>query len=134
MSLAALAVMSLGACSASVDEGTKPSVAQSTESVVTSFAPGNYEATGIYQSPGGIQEIVVRMELDEDGTVVDVEVEPQARIGNAAEFQNKFAGGIKKQVVGIPVTELDVSRVSGSSLTSGGFNAAVDKIIEEAAQ
>ena len=41
--------------------------------------------------------------------------------------------GISEEVVGKALDDLNVSRVAGSSLTSGGFNAAVDDIKEQAA-
>lgn len=52
--------------------------------------------------------------------------------GTSAEFQEKFAYGIDALVVGKSIDELDVSKVSGSSLTSGGFNNAIDQIKSEA--
>lgn len=137
IAFAALAVISLGACGSPSETDTlgaqRPGTVRQSPAP-TQFEAGNYEATGLYQSPGGVQEVLVRMELDEEGTVVEVEVEPQARVGNAAQFQQQFARGIRAKVVGVPITDLDVTRVSGSSLTSGGFNAAVEKIIEEAAR
>jgi hypothetical protein len=51
---------------------------------------------------------------------------------NTKKFQGQFAGGIAAQVVGRNIDELSVSKVAGSSLTSGGFNQAVEKIRAEA--
>ena len=70
--------------------------------------------------------------LDEKGIVTKLEVDPKAETGNSVQFQGKFASGIRAEVVGKPITELDVDKVSGSSLTSKGFNQAVAKIIEKA--
>jgi len=53
--------------------------------------------------------------------------DPQAK-----GFQEKFASGIADAIVGKDIDTLDVSRVAGSSLTSGGFNEAVDVIKAEA--
>ena len=75
----------------------------------------------------------VEVTLDEAGTISAVEVTPQADGGNSEQFQEKFAGGIADVVVGKKITELDVSKVSGSSLTSGGFNAAIAEITADAA-
>ena len=41
--------------------------------------------------------------------------------------------GIADEVVGVALDDLNVSRVAGSSLTSGGFNQAVESIKEQAA-
>ena len=48
------------------------------------------------------------------------------------KFQGEFIDGVNAIVVGKPIDELQVSKVSGSSLTSGGFNAAIDQIKKEA--
>jgi len=68
----------------------------------------------------------------EGDTVTAVTVTPTATDHQAAGFQQQFAEGIAAEVVGKDIDSLDVSRVAGSSLTSGGFNAAVDTIKAEA--
>ncbi len=59
-------------------------------------------------------------------------VDPEATDDQALQFQTRFADGIADEVVGKKIDELDVSKVSGSSLTSGGFNAAIEDIISQA--
>lgn len=98
----------------------------------TAFSPGDYEATGSYQTPGGVQSVDVEVTLEADGTIVDVDVDGNAEGGNSEQFQDKFESGIEAQVEGRKITELEVDKVSGSSLTSGGFNDAIAHIIEEA--
>ena len=70
--------------------------------------------------------------LDADGTITEVEVEPKAQTGNSVQFQDKFASGISSEVVGKSIAELNVDKVSGSSLTGGGFNRAIEDIVKEA--
>ena len=113
---------------ASEDAGS----AAPSQSADGAFAPGEYDAEGSYQTPAGTQSVEVEMTLDAAGTIAAVDVEPQADGGNSAMFQKKFAGGISDVVVGKNITDLDVSKVAGSSLTSGGFNAAVEDIVEQA--
>lgn len=96
------------------------------------YADGTYEADGSYQSPNGTETISVEVTL-EDNIVTDVTVTPQADGGNSEKFQTQFAGGIADEVVGEDIDSLEVSRVAGSSLTSGGFNDAIDQIKSEAA-
>jgi len=97
------------------------------------FAAGEYEATGTYTSPDGrTQSIEVEVELAADGTITDLDADGQAESGNSEQFQGKFESGIDQQVVGRKITELDVDKVSGSSLTSGGFNDAIEQIIGQA--
>src|SRR3712207_8172197 len=59
--------------------------------------------------------------------VTAVTVTPHATSGNSKQYQTQFASGIAGEVVGKDIAELDVSRVAGSSLTSGGFNDALDR-------
>lgn len=97
------------------------------------YADGTYTASGAYQTPETREEITVTLTL-EDGIVTEVEVtgNPQAR--ETHQFQGEFIGGIADEVVAKPIDELSVYRVAGSSLTSGGFNLAVEAIKEQAAQ
>ena len=97
-----------------------------------SYTDGTYTAEGSYQTPETVEQISVTLTL-EDGVVTDVEVtgDPQAR--ETEQYQGQFIAGIAEEVEGRPIDELDVSRVAGSSLTSGGFNAAVEDIKDQAA-
>ena len=61
-----------------------------------------------------------------------VTVTPHATEGNQKKFQTQFAGGIADVVLGKDIDELSVSRVGGSSLTSSGFNDALEAIKSEA--
>ncbi|GAB3532562.1 hypothetical protein GCM10027403_05100 [Arthrobacter tecti] len=97
------------------------------------FADGTYTATGSYQTPGGEESIEVTVTL-ESGAVADVSTEPMPSNPTTEQYQGKFSSGIKDEIVGTPIDELNVSKVSGSSLTSGGFKEAIDQIKGEAAQ
>jgi hypothetical protein len=57
--------------------------------------------------------------------------DPQAR--ESQDYQSQFIGGIADAVVGKDIDQISVSRVAGSSLTSGGFNDAIETIKSEAA-
>ncbi|UPL13183.1 FMN-binding protein [Microbacterium galbinum] len=98
----------------------------------SSYADGTYTAEGSYQTPESVETISVTLTLA-DGVVTDVEVtgDPQAR--ETEQYQGAFIDGISEEVEGKALDDLNVSRVAGSSLTSGGFNAAVDDIKEQAA-
>lgn len=120
--------------SSQVSESTTDSTTTDTAdtSGVDTYTAGTYDAEGNYSTPGGEQSVAVEVTIEADGTMTDVEVTPQAESGNSAEFQEEFADGIADQVVGKKIDELDVSKVAGSSLTSGGFNAAIEEILAEA--
>lgn len=92
---------------------------------------GTYSATGSYVSPGGRESVEVTLTLKE-GIVADVSVVSLARNPNSVEYQGKFISGIANEVVGKSVLSLNVSKVSGSSLTSTGFNRAVAEIVSQA--
>lgn len=119
--------------SGSSSESTTDAAEDTSSDVATTYTAGDYTAEGSYQTPGGQQSVEVEVTLAEDGTISAVTVTPQADGGNSEQFQKKFAGGIADEVVGTKIDDLDVSKVSGSSLTSGGFNAAIDEIKDEAA-
>lgn len=96
------------------------------------YADGSYTADGSYQTPETVEKISVTLTIA-DGLVTEVEVEgdPQAR--ESEQYQGQFIDGISDEVVGKSLDDIEVSRVAGSSLTSGGFNEAVESIKEQAA-
>lgn len=131
----------LAGCSGSTDAATDDTTtssdtsSDSTSSDTTTsgtYTDGTYTAEGSYQTPETVETISVTMTL-EDGIVTEVEVtgDPQAR--ETEQYQGQFIAGIADEVVGQSIDDLDVDRVAGSSLTSGGFNEAVEDIKEQAA-
>ena len=96
-----------------------------------SYKDGSYSADGNYVSPNGTETVGVTLTLA-GGAVSDVQITQHPSNPNTRKFQGEFAGGIQSQVVGKGLDEIKVSKVAGSSLTSGGFNQAVEKIKSEA--
>lgn len=97
----------------------------------TSYTDGTYTAEGSYISPAGEETVTVEVTLADD-IVTAVTVAPGADDPQARGFQDRFAGGISEQVVGKDIDTLDVTRVAGSSLTSGGFADALAAIKADA--
>lgn len=97
----------------------------------TGYKDGIYSADGNYVSPNGTETVGVKLTLA-GGAVSDVQITPHPSNPNTKKFQGEFAGGIKSQIVGKKLDEIKVSKVAGSSLTSGGFNQAVEKIKADA--
>ncbi|MEZ2370783.1 hypothetical protein [Arthrobacter sp. RCC_34] len=95
------------------------------------YKDGTYSADGHYTSPNGEETVGVTLTLA-SGKISDVKIATHPTSANTQLFQNRFAGGIKDLVVGKSIDQLDVSRVAGSSLTSGGFNDAVEAIKKQA--
>lgn len=112
--------------------GAGGSSSDDTADTSAAYADGTYDAEGSYQSPGGTESVGVELTLEGD-VVTAVTVTPQAEGGNAVKFQEQFASGIADEVVGKDIDTLNVTRVAGSSLTSGGFNDALDQIKADAA-
>jgi uncharacterized protein with FMN-binding domain len=97
----------------------------------TTYKDGTYTALGDYTSPGGAEQIKVTVTLKDDiitdATVVSLATRPETKLN-----QNKFISGFKAQVIGKKITDVVLSKVSGSSLTPGGWNNAISKIEAQA--
>jgi uncharacterized protein with FMN-binding domain len=103
------------------------SVTPDTQATSGSFKDGNYTATGNYVSPGGHESITIKITL-KDGVVTDTSAVSGANDSDARDFQSQFIGGYKKLVVGKKIDSIRLTHVSGSSLTSQGFNDAIGQI------
>ncbi|CEA08579.1 hypothetical protein BN1051_01934 [Arthrobacter saudimassiliensis] len=137
--LAVAAGLSLiGAAGCAADEAAPeapaagPSSAGKTAAPSGTYADGGYAAEGSYIPPSGTAEQVdVELTL-EDGTVTALEVATSGTNPTSARYQQEFTDNIQDQVVGRNIDELDVGKVAGSSLTSRGFNEALERIKTEA--
>ena len=98
----------------------------------SAYKDGEYQAEGEYTSPGGKETVGVSLTLAGD-KVTAVTVTPESTNPNGKKYQGEFADGIAAEVVGKSLDDLKVSKVAGSSLTSGGFNDAVEQIKADAA-
>jgi uncharacterized protein with FMN-binding domain len=116
----------LAGCSASTDTS-----AGTADGVKGPYTDGTYTATGGYVSPNGPETIDVSITLKDD-VITAVEVIPNPDNANTEKYQGLFAAGISDVVVGKDIDAISVSKVSGSSLTSGGFNEAVAEIKADA--
>jgi len=114
---------------AATDGTTAPTDTDAT--VTSSYKDGTYSATGSYSSPGGRESIELTVTIV-DGVITSTSLVENAKSGEAKGYQDDFAAGYKSLVVGKNVDEVSLSRVAGSSLTSNGFNAALDQIKSDA--
>lgn len=114
-----------------------PATAESTGATgsaapASTYADGSYTADGTYVDGGGVAETVtVTLTLQGD-VVTAVDVTGDAKSPQSRQYQQAFIGGISDEVVGKDIDTLAVSRVAGSSLTSGGFNEALETIKADA--
>ena len=93
---------------------------------------GTYTAEGSYQAPSGTESVDVTITLKGD-VISSVEVVGNATDPQAKQHQGEFIAGISDVVVGKDIDTIKVDKVGGSSLTSGGFNKAVEEIKADAA-
>lgn len=118
--------------SGSETSGASPSGAGEAGAAASTYTDGTYTASGSYQTPESVETVSVTISLEGDViTAVEVTGDPQAR--ESQQYQQQFIGGIADEVVGKSLDEVSVSRVAGSSLTSTGFNEALETIKSEAA-
>ncbi len=116
---------------ASVSPSTSPSTSTEATASASEFKDGTYSADGSYQTPGGRESIGVTVTL-KSGVITYATVEQHATAGEAEEYQSKFAGAFRSQVVGKKIDEVSLSRIAGSSLTPNGFNNAITEIESKA--
>lgn len=94
------------------------------------YTDGEYQIEGLYS--GGKKSIIVKMKLKND-TIDQVEVTPNTpNIKISFGLQKKFAEAVPEAVVGRPIDEVHLDKLAGSSLTTKGFNDALEKIKSEA--
>lgn len=135
ISLATVAVANLKDQTAqdtlSSDTTTVPTPAAS-DGTPSNLKNGTYTAEGTYSTPGGTESIGLTVTLN-NGIIEDVSLNQLASGGDTAIYQAKFASGYKPLVQGKKIDEVKLDRVSGSSLTSDGFNRALESVKRDAA-
>ncbi len=78
-----------------------------------------------YTSPAGPESMEMSISLDTD-RITAISVIPQATDPKSIRWQTAFAGGVADQVIGKTIAEVaDLDVISGASLTTGGFKAAL---------
>ena len=95
------------------------------------YRNGTYQVVGNYISPGGPESIGVTLVLEGD-KVADATVVSNATLPASKMMQEDFIANFKAQVIGMDLSTLNLTKVSGSSLTPKGFNDAVAEIKTQA--
>ncbi|MDI6944112.1 FMN-binding protein [Microbacterium barkeri] len=132
VALAGCGAVTVGATADDETATTDASSGQATDSGTVAYADGTYTAEGSYQTPETVETVSVTVTIEDDVvTAVEVTGDPQA--AESRQYQSQFIAGIADEVVGVALDDLAVDRVAGSSLTSGGFNAAIEQIKQDAA-
>lgn len=102
-----------------------------TETVAADFQDGMYQVEGMYISPGGPRTINVALQL-ENGVITSSEFEGLATDPTSQRFQKEFGDNYQPMVVGKKINEIQLTKVSGSSLTPKGFMDALEKVKSQA--
>jgi hypothetical protein len=68
----------------------------------------------------------------QNGVITGTSATGGANDPEASQYQSQFISGYKSLVVGKSIDSVSLSRVSGSSLTSQGFNNALQQIKNQA--
>jgi hypothetical protein len=95
------------------------------------YIDGVYNAIGKYKTPAGPDEIAVAITL-EDGVITAATVTGDSPNPVSSKFIKQFIAGYKVQVVGKNIDAVNLTTVSGSSLTPFGFKAALDQVKKDA--
>ena len=120
-----------GASTPAASSGTASSGAPATGG---EYQNGEYTATGSYIPPSNTKEEVTVSLTLADGVVTGLEVSTSGNHPTSKRYQAEFTGGVQQEVVGKPLDEVKVDKIASSSLTSSGFNKALDEIKSEAAR
>lgn len=112
---------------AMVNESPSPEAIQEAQA----YRDGTYTVVGEYTSPGGAEELGVEVTLV-NSIITEVDVEVKAERPISVKMQEDFAANYETMVVGKPIDEVNLGKVSGSSLTPNGFNDALQKVKAEA--
>lgn len=110
-------------------EGDESTMEDSSEP--QSYNDGSYTATGTYSYHSGTESIEVTLTL-ESGVITEAQVVSQAVAPTSKTMQADFIANYESEVIGKNIDEVNVGKVSGSSLTGIGFNAAVEDIKTQA--
>lgn len=91
------------------------------------YKDGTYTARSTYSTPGGPESITVTITVQSD-IVGSASISQEASNQESQQYQEMFESGYKSFVVGKSLSSINVSRISGASLTTRGFNSALSQI------
>jgi len=95
------------------------------------YTDGEYTAKGSYLTPGGEREINLSLTI-KDNQITASTFEGLATDPASVRFQGEFGDNYKAMIVGKNINEVQLTKVSGSSLTPQGFMDALEKIKTQA--
>lgn len=95
------------------------------------YKDGTYDASANFQTPDGIDGITVKVTIA-NNVITSVSADTTASSRESQQYDDAFLSSYKSEVVGKNVNEVHLNRTAGASLTSDGFNKALDEIRQNA--
>lgn len=126
-----VATMVTGGLVMAKNQQPKTQPAQEKQMMKLSYKDGEYSEMGGYTSPAGPEEIGVKLSIKDD-VITAVTIEPKATHEFSVKWQGVFRDNVATAVVGKKLSEINLDKVAGSSLTPKGFNQALEKIKNQA--
>lgn len=116
-----------------VDTSTQSTTSTTnTPDTSTGYKDGTYSAVGGFDTPDGYEEIGVKLTIA-SGLISAVAIDDSSiYIRESFEYTERFIGSIDNAVIGKSIDSLSLRRVAGASLTTNGFNNALDTIKADA--
>ncbi len=96
-----------------------------TPNTTTEWTSVTRTETVSYKTPAGEDPVEFSVSVLDDGTVTAVTVTPKATNDISNKRQTAFASEISSQIVGKKISELNLSAVGGSSLTTNAFSSFI---------
>ena len=115
-----------------------PAIAKPTETTkppaktTSPYKDGTYVAMGAYQVHAGPEEVEITVTL-KDGLITATSFKGTPKLPMSKRYMEMFDQNYKPMVVGKKISDIQLTKVSGSSLTPVGFNNAIEKIKQQAA-
>lgn len=99
---------------------------------LTTYADGTYSSRTSYRSPGGTHSAEATITLEND-IVTAATFSSDAGNSTSKKYVDRFKAAFKAEVVGKDLDSVALSRIGGASLTTNGYNDALDLVIAKAA-
>jgi major membrane immunogen (membrane-anchored lipoprotein) len=99
-----------------------------------SFKDGTYTIEDAYFVMAGLSEPMRTTVTLDDGIITDASVAFDTQDIHSEYYQRDFSAAYKSKVVGVSISDVPFSRIGGASLTTGGFNDALQKVMNQAVE
>ena len=116
----------------SINSGSAISAANKSSSILKSVDSNTgiqtLKITQNYQVPGGGQNILTLTINLENGIIKDSSASNTSTERQSEQYDQRFESGYKSKIIGKKLADISDVYVSGASLTTGAFQAAVAKL------